>query len=341
MTRWAEIVEDPSYLFENTLPYFKKTVEFTPPDPQYRNVRTLFNESTFDNTGQPLHVSYPKFPMPFSDWVRKALIDLGLPEANDFNSGFLKGHQYCSMTIRPQDQTRSSSEASFSQSLRQLNRVKVYQKTLAKRILFDSQNRAVGVRIKQIWESTLKAKREVILSAGAFQSPQLLMVSGIGPADVLRQHNIRVLVDRPGVGQNMWDHTFFGPSYKVTVDSFARIAHSPFQFLLQAFKYLVFHTGPLTNPSTDYLAFEKVPRHLRSTWSNQTERDLSWFPGDWPEVEVRMAPVVPLLHLLTLFSILQRLPMLATSRIQSINSLIRVSSDPSSQASSRQPRAGM
>lgn len=287
MSRWAELVEDPSYLFENTLPFFMKTVSFTPPDPDYRNVRTLYNQSTFDQTGQPLEVSYPKFPMPFSDWVRKALIDVGLPEAEDFNSGTLMGHQFCSMTIRPRDQSRSSSEAAFFQPSQKLDGLSVYQKTLAKRILFDAQKKAVGVRIKGSWKSTLKATREVILSAGAFQSPQLLMVSGIGPADALQRHGIKVLVDLPGVGQNMWDHVFFGPSYQVTVDTFSKIAHSPFQFLVQMFNYFLLKKGALTNPSTDYLAFEKVPLRLRSNWPANVAKDLSWFPDDWPEVEVR------------------------------------------------------
>lgn len=287
MSRWAELVDDPSYQFENTLPFFMKTVSFTAPDPDYRAVRTLYNQSTFDKAGQPLEVSYPKFPMPFSDWVRRALIEIGLPEAKDFNSGLLMGHQFCSMTIRPQDQSRSSSEAAFFHSSKHLDGLSVYQKTLAKRILFDAQNKAIGVRVKGAWKSTLRATREVIVSAGAFQSPQLLMVSGIGPADVLQRYGIKVLVDLPGVGQNMWDHVFFGPSYQVTVDTFSRMTHNSFRFLVQVFNYFVLKRGALTNPSTDYIAFEKLPLRLRSTWPANVANDLSWFPDDWPEIEVR------------------------------------------------------
>ncbi|KAJ5183895.1 Dehydrogenase patE [Penicillium capsulatum] len=285
MSRWAEVVEDSSYLFENVLPFFKKTVSFTPPNPEYRSVRTLYNQSSFDKNGQPLEVSYPKFAMPFSDWVRKALIDTGLPETQDFNSGFLMGHQFCSMTIRPQDQSRSSSEAAFFQSSQNTSDLAVYQKTLAKRILFDGKNKATGVRIKGTWESTLTATREVIVTAGAFQSPQLLMVSGVGPADILQRYGIKVIADLPGVGQNMWDHVFFGPSYQVTVSTFSSMIHSKCQFLQQAFSYVFLKNGALTNPSADYLAFEKIPQRLRSTWPAETEQDLSWYPQDWPEVE--------------------------------------------------------
>jgi choline dehydrogenase len=69
---------------------------------------------------------------------------------------------------------------------------------------------------------TLAANREVILSAGAFQSPQLLMVSGVGPASTLESFSIPVIEDRPGVGQNMWDHVESGPVYPVDVGNVAK-----------------------------------------------------------------------------------------------------------------------
>ncbi|KAJ6172749.1 Dehydrogenase patE [Penicillium chermesinum] len=146
--------------------------------------------------------------------------------------------------------------------------------------------RAIGVRVRNILDFTLKAAREVIVSAGAFQSPQLLMVSGIGPAETLHEHNITVLADRPGVGQNMWDHIFFGPSYPVSVDTFTKMTQDSWYFLTQVFNYFILKRGILTNPSTDYLAFEKLPRALRTTLSDRNEADLSWFPADWPELEV-------------------------------------------------------
>jgi choline dehydrogenase len=91
---------------------------------------------------------------------------------------------------------------------------------MAKKILF-SGTTATGVSVLPAGNGTaliqMKARKEVILSAGAFQSPQLLMVSGVGPAATLKQFNIPVVANRPGVGQGMQDHVFFGPSYRVNV----------------------------------------------------------------------------------------------------------------------------
>lgn len=211
---------------------------------------------------------------------------MGIPEAEDFNSGTLMGHQFTMMTIRPYDQTRSSSEAAFLLYDNHVEKMTIYQNTLAKRILFDEHRRAIGVRASQWWDFTVKARKEVIISAGAFQSPQLLMVSGIGPARTLQEHGIPVIANIPGVGQNMWDHVFFGPSYQVKVSTFSMLAQSTFWFAEQLASYGIFHNGMLTNPSTDYLAFEKIPSLWRAGLSVEAERDLSWFPDDWPEVEV-------------------------------------------------------
>lgn len=128
--------------------------------------------------------------------------------------------------------------------------------------------------------------REVIVSAGAFQSPQLLIVSGIGPAETLRKHGIKLIIDLPGVGQNMWDHVFFGPSYPVNVDTFTKMTQSPLYFAEQVASYFALRYGVLTNPSTDYIAFENLPLISRTEFSSENEQDLSWFPEDWPEVEV-------------------------------------------------------
>ncbi|OOQ81650.1 putative GMC oxidoreductase [Penicillium brasilianum] len=285
MDRWAELVDDPSYTFENTWKYFKRTVSSTGPTSRSERVRTPYNESSFEDSGEPLQVSYPQYAMPFSSWVRRALTSIGIQEAEDFNSGSLMGHQFCSMTIRPTDQSRSSSETAFLQSPRNLEMLSIYEKTLAKKILFHWGNRAHGVRVHGMWDYTLWARREVILSAGAFHTPQLLMLSGIGPAKILHEHGIKPIVTLPGVGQNMWDHIFFGPSYRVTVDSFSGMVQSPARLAAQIAAYLFSHEGMLTNPSTDYLAFEKLPDVSRYSLTNQEEEILSWFPKDWPEIE--------------------------------------------------------
>ena len=84
---------------------------------------------------------------------------------------------------------------------------------MAKKILFDGK-KATGVKVAPLdiglLPYSIKAKKEVILSAGTFQSPQMLMVSGVGPESTLKQFGIEAVSKLEGVGQNMWDHVFFG-----------------------------------------------------------------------------------------------------------------------------------
>jgi choline dehydrogenase len=166
--------------------------------------------------------------------MERSLNDIGIPTVDDFNSGSLLGCQYCSTTIDPKTQHRSSSQTAFlphsilpfTQKRKQEN-LKIITRTMAKRILFDEDKRAVGVVVskKGKLNYVIKAKKEVILAAGAFQSPQLLMVSGVGPVDVLDDLGIEIIADRPGVGQNLQDHVFFGPSYRVSVNTLTKLAN--------------------------------------------------------------------------------------------------------------------
>jgi choline dehydrogenase len=293
MAKWAELAGDPSYLYENALPFFKKTVSFSAPiGTRFANATPLFNSTAFDKDGQPLQVSYPKYATPFGTWAKGGLHDLGIEEVQDFNSGSLIGHQYCAMTIRQSDASRSSSESAFLQTGFKRPSWTLYQFTMAKAILFDHRNRATGVVVQERNQFVLTATREVILSAGAFQSPQLLMVSGVGPADVVSKHGVKVIVDLPGVGQNMWDHVFFGPSYQVNVPTLGMLRNHSWFLINQLLTWVFRGNGFLTNPSTDYVAFEKLPSESRSGLSRTDEYELAWFPSDWPEVEVRLASLL-------------------------------------------------
>lgn len=136
------------------------------------------------------------------------------------DSGTLIGAQYVTQTIAP-DMTRSSLQASYLAYALASNRQNliVYPRTMAKCILFNTSTSpplATGVAVTSYQiPYAIIAKHEVILSAGAIQSPQLLMVSGIGPSTTLNNFIIPVLVDAPGVGQNLKDHLLFTLTYHV------------------------------------------------------------------------------------------------------------------------------
>jgi choline dehydrogenase len=290
MEQWATSVNDSSYTFDEVLPLYKKSVDFTPPNMNYRadNASADYDEDAYDSDGGPLQVSYANFAMPFSSWMSLGMEAIGIDKAQEFNMGTLMGAQYCTSTIDPSNEFRSSSEESFLSKIK-TRTLTTYSSTLAKKVVFDDSKKATGVQVNGILGDTvtISASKEVIISAGAFQSPQLLMVSGVGPSDQLKEHGIDVIADRPGVGQNMWDHPFLAPTYRVRVTTLTEFATNLIYAAGQVVGGLVAKKGFLTNPVADFLAWEKIPQSLRKDFSQSSLDKLSQFPSDWPEAEVR------------------------------------------------------
>lgn len=205
--KWAKMVGDQSYTFDQWLPFFEKSLNYTPPDQTKRatNATPQYDPSSFGKGGGPLSVTFSNYAMAASSYVQKGLQQLGIKSIDGLTSGNLLGSSYVLQTIQAPTQERESSETAFLQPALSRSNLIVYQLTLGKRVVFDSKKTATGIVVSTAGEEyTLSANKEIILSAGAFQSPQLLMVSGVGPAASLSKHNIPVVADRPGVGQNMW-----------------------------------------------------------------------------------------------------------------------------------------
>jgi choline dehydrogenase len=150
-------------------------------------------------------VSFSNHANAWGSWAKLALKGLGLKELPDFVSGNLLGYQYTSQTIEGLRQTRSSSETSYLRAAMNDNsQLQVYKTSLAKKILFDSTKKATGIMVNTAGvDYALFASKEVIVSAGVHRSPQLLMVSGVGPKATLQGLGISVVSDLPGVGQNL------------------------------------------------------------------------------------------------------------------------------------------
>ena len=167
--KWANSVGDQSYTFNNLLPYFRKSPQFTPPDYSKRGIGSeiLYDTDSFNPDGGPLQVSYSNFYHPISSFIRRAFSNLGLQNLKGLNSGILIGFSEPTLTIDPQAATRSSSETSFLQDSMATSTLLVYQKTLAQKIIFDEKKTATGVQVVTAGsEYTLSATKEVILAAG-------------------------------------------------------------------------------------------------------------------------------------------------------------------------------
>nr|AUZ97941.1 glucose-methanol-choline oxidoreductase [Aspergillus terreus] len=285
--RWAELVDDDTYTWDKLLPYLKKSVDFTKP----KDAATYpYDASVYSPEGGPLQVSFPNYRAPCDDFMETAFTKSGLKPIKGLNSGHLDGFAPTTFVINPADQTRSSSEAAFLQEALDTTAMTLYLRTLAKKILFDTNKTANGVLVETNGaEYTISAKKEVILSAGVFHSPQLLLLSGIGQADSLEKFGIPVISDLAGVGQNLWDHLFIFTSHEMNITTNSGVLVDP-ELLAEAVEsYLNQQTGPLTGIGGGVVGWEKLPN--RVSFSNSTNETLASFPDDFPEVEyVALAP---------------------------------------------------
>ncbi|MCJ1431532.1 hypothetical protein MMC27_000885 [Xylographa pallens] len=284
--RWADLVNDTSYNWESMLPYFQKSLNFSPPD-QSKRAQNATPEYDLTSLGKggPLSVTFSNYAQAIASWVQGGLAEIGVLPTNGFTSGELNGSSYVLQTIQASKQTRESSETGFLRPALKRSNLIVFPWSLAKRIVFDGTKAATGVVVNTDGkEYILSAKNEIIVSAGAFRSPQLLMVSGIGPALTLQNNGIDVVADRAGVGQNMWDHIYFGPDYRVNVVTGSATGNP--QYAAQAaIDFNENAAGILTNSGGDFFAWERLPPKSRKTFSNSTLASLTTFPSDWPEVE--------------------------------------------------------
>ena len=233
-----------------------------------------------------MQISWANNVPPIGSWARKALTSAGILPIDGFDSGNLFGSSWFANTLNPVNQQRSSSQTSYVVQAIQNTSIVVYPRSLGKQILFDSNKTAKGVSVETVGlQYTISARKEVILSAGVFQSPQMLMLSGIGPAETLKRHNISVISDRPSVGQNLWDQPYFGVSFRVNADTASRLANDKAYAAQAAEDYLVNQTGPLTGGGA-YIGFERLPLPYRQNFTASTKSRLaSIFASDWPEIE--------------------------------------------------------
>lgn len=254
---WANVVQDSFWSWDNVYPFYKKSVNFSPPDFTKidPSLNITFDENAYETSGGPLHVSYGNFQGPYGPPLAEALEGQGLENIQGFSSGKLIGYGTIAAAVDPQTATRSSSETSFLQAAAGGTGLKIYPNTLAKRIIFNG-TRAAGVEVKgnsltSDFSWTISARKEVILSAGVWRSPQVLMVSGVGPADTLAAHGIDVVSDLPAVGQNAWDHPFMAHIYKVNVETNSQIVSGNSEALLEAEeKYRDHQSGRLSSIGT-------------------------------------------------------------------------------------------
>ncbi|KAF2137754.1 GMC oxidoreductase [Aplosporella prunicola CBS 121167] len=292
--KWASIVGNDLWKWDNVFYFYKKSANFTPPN--YDKIDPRFNisydPSAFDNSlGGPLQISYGNNQQDYSPGVAHGFEAMGLSLIPGLNSGYLLGYGPMSATVNPKAATRETSQTSFVQTAIDETDIKLYQTTTVKKILFDDDKKAIGVEVEGHGGIpvvyNLYASKEIVVSAGAFRSPQLLMASGVGPKAILDQFSIPVVADLPGVGQGIQDQVWLGFSYGVNVTTKTQIVLNNPDYTKPAIDlYLHNQSGPLSGIGAgEQVGWEKLPKENRARLTNETLAWLSTFPDDWPDVE--------------------------------------------------------
>ncbi len=230
--------------YAEVLPYFKKA------EHQERGA------SAYHGVSGPLNVADLRCVNPLTHAFVAAGVELGWPPNADFNGAEQEGVGVYQVTQK-RGQRHSVADAYLKPARRRRN-LTVLSHAHATRLLFD-QRRCVGVTyLRDGQAEQVQVRREVLLCAGAINSPQLLLLSGIGPAAHLQLHGIPVTLDLPGVGQNLQDHLGVGVMYACTQP----VSLAGAQTLGNLLSYLLFKRGPLTSNGGEAGAFLKTRPEL-------------------------------------------------------------------------------
>ena len=252
--------------FEDVLPYFRRAED-------QQSIR-----DDFHGKGGPLAVSDVE-RHPIAEAFIDAAMALGFPRNDDFNGAAQDGVGYHQTTTR--NGKRCSTAVGYLNPARGRTNLRIVTNALSEKIVIEGK-RAVGVEFRQDGErKTARARREVVLCGGAINSPQLLMLSGIGPAAQLAQHGIAVVHDLPGVGQNLQDH------YSAPIKLKARLPVTVNDVMLSNIKklkvgaqYYMFRTGPLAMISSPAALFAKTRPELATP---DIKCSISPFSADRPQ----------------------------------------------------------
>ncbi len=232
------------------------------------DVKPLFRKQLDHFLGQTEHhgkggewrVEYPRLRWDITDAFREAAAQAGIPKSDDFNTGDNEGCGY--FHVNQKLGRRWSSARGFLKPVLARTNLRVETGCLAEKIEFDG-NRATGVRFRQNGEVRLaRCRGEVILSAGAIGSPQLLLLSGIGPTAHLSERGIATVLEKHGVGENLQDHLQLRLIHKVTgVTTLNETYKSLFNRALMGIDYALRRRGPLTMAPSQLGAFTRSDPH--------------------------------------------------------------------------------
>ncbi len=237
--------------WDDVLPYFKVAEDQTR------------GADEFHGTGGPLQISNC-MEGELADAYISACEQSQIKRNNDFNGASQEGAGYFQLTVNRKGR-RASTGVAYLKPARSRTNLTIVTNALAQKILFEGR-RATGVRYQQGNRFTdVTADREVIICGGAVNSPQLLQLSGVGPASLLHRHNIELVKDLPGVGENLQDHYQIRVVYECTKPiTLNDLAHSITRRIKAGLHYGLTGKGPLTIGAGQVGVFAKTRPDLPS-----------------------------------------------------------------------------
>ena len=237
--------------YDDVLPYFKTA------ENQQRGA------DDYHGSGGPLSVSDWRHDDPLSEAFVKAAVETGIPFNPDFNGATQEGAGFFQTTTRRG--RRASSAFSYLKPAKNRGNLNIETSALAQRIVFEGK-RARAVEYKQNGSlRTARARKEVLVSSGAYNSPQLLQLSGVGPADLLKTHGINVVLESPGVGNDLQDHMqvriVTRCAQRITLND---VVNHPVRRVMAGVRWALARSGPLTIAAGTSGAFFKTNPRLAS-----------------------------------------------------------------------------
>jgi len=241
---WAQL-GNPGWGWDDVLPYFLKSEDNLALEPSNLHAR-----------GGEWRIEKPRISWEILDAFMEAAVQAGLPKVDDFNTGNNEGVGY--FHVNQKRGWRWNTSRGFLKPIENRQNLRVVTGAHTKRVLIkDAKATGIVFDIKGA-EQTAETKGEVILAAGAVASPTILQLSGIGPAEALREHGIAVEHELAGVGGNLQDHLQIRCAYRVEgVETLNERANSLIGKMGIGLEYFLFQRGPMTMAPSQLGAFAK------------------------------------------------------------------------------------
>lgn len=251
---WRQL-GNPGWSHADVLPYFKRAED------QERG------GDDHHGAGGPLKVSDMRAKRDVCEALIAAAEANGIPRSTDFNGAKQEGAGYFQLTAH--NGKRWSTAVGYLRPVEHRDNLDIVVNAPAIEILFDGDdpNKVTGFAYKkngQRKEAKLKPGGEVILSAGAIGSPQILQVSGVGPGKLLKEHGITVRADRRDVGENLQDHLQIRMVYEVNVPTLNDEINNPIRRTMMGIEYILKRTGPMSMGASQVCIFTKTQPDLET-----------------------------------------------------------------------------